>query len=325
MNIIQKIDHFITQHNLITPGQTIIVALSGGPDSVFLLHYLAQRRKELNLTLIAAHLDHQWRATSADDAHFCVQLCQQLQIPLELAKMSELTYQPKLSGSKEQDARHARRHFFTSTAHKYKAGAIALAHHKDDQEETFFIRLLRGATVTGLASIWPKHGTYIRPLLEISKDEILTWLDKHNSAYAIDPTNESSEYLRNRIRNELLPVIKKIDPRFEYNCAKVINHLQQTELFLQRITTYTFNAIARFDSDHQKYVIDLKQFFAQDAFLQYRLLMHWLTTENVTLPASTAFLDEIIRFLQHPTNKKHTIHHDWSLIKQNNYCYIDRQ
>ena len=235
MDIIKKINAWVTKHNLIQPNQTIIVGLSGGPDSVFLLHYLVARQKELKLNIIAAHLDHEWRNTSAQDAQFCKELAQKLQVPFISKKISELDCSFKPSGSKENDARKARRYFFQQVMQAYNADVIALAQHKDDQQETFFIRLLRGATLTGLTGMWPKRGIYIRPLLCVTKAEIVDWLKSNTIAYLTDPTNISLDYLRNRIRTQLLPTIKEIDPRFEVNFSKTIGRLQQTELFLQKL------------------------------------------------------------------------------------------
>lgn len=325
MNFIQHITNWITQHHLIKENQTIIIGLSGGPDSVFLLHYLKTRQEELNLHLIAAHLDHQWRTSSAQDEQFCRELCQSMEIPFESTTISKLGCRFKETGSKEQDARKARRYFFESIAKKYKADAIALAQHKDDQQETFFIRLLRGATVTGLASIRPKHGIYIRPLLMASKAEILNWLQKNNMAYMIDETNQSPDYLRNRIRHELMPTLVKIDPRADQNITKTILHLQNAELFLEKLTNEQFRSIAHYDETEKRYIVDIKQLLAQDPFMQYRLLIHWLTLEAVELPASQSFLDEIMRFLNQPAGKDHALHHNWQIVKRKGLCFIRNQ
>lgn len=322
MNLIEHINQFAKQHNLIRADQTIIIGLSGGPDSVFLLHYLKMRQEELSLNLIAAHLDHQWRQTSAQDEQFCKDLCQKMDITFDSATINSLGCTFKESGSKEQDARNARRYFFESLAKKYGADVIALAQHKDDQQETFFIRLLRGATVTGLSSIWPEHGIYIRPLLGVSKAEILDWLKNNNISYMTDETNESLDYLRNRIRHELIPTITTIDPRADQNITKTILHLQSTELFLEKLTSEQFHSIARYDETEKKYILDTKLFFAQDPFMQYRLLIHWLTLEHVELPASQSFLDEIIRFLKQPAGKDHAIHHHWHIVKRKQLCFI---
>jgi tRNA(Ile)-lysidine synthase len=322
MNTYKKIDTFAAKHQLFQQNQTIVIGLSGGPDSLFLLHYLVAKKDNLNLKIIAAHLDHEWRETSAKDAVFCKEMCTQLNIPFISKKLSELSIHIKPSGSKEQDARKARRYFFEQIAKEHSADAIALAQHKDDQEETFFIRLLRGASLTGLTGMSPKHGLYIRPLLCITKKEILDWLQQHDVAYLTDPTNISDDFLRNRIRNKLIPVINEIDPRFSGTLAKTMQRLQQTEHFLERLTVQTFENISEFNEKKNNYIINKKNFLMLDSVLQYRILVHWLTQEKVTFPVTQGFLDEIIRFIKQPENKIHEIAKGWHITKKQNIFYI---
>src|SRR5579872_7038532 len=137
----QKIYTAIQKDQLITPGDTLIIGLSGGPDSIFLLHVLASLRQELNLKLIAAHLDHGWRPDSGKDGQFCQQATSALGVDLLIRKFSDLGISLKFNGSLEELGRQARRHFFEAVRQQYQAQAIALGHHLQDQQETFFIRL----------------------------------------------------------------------------------------------------------------------------------------------------------------------------------------
>ena len=213
-----------------------------------------------------------------------------------------------------------RRHFFEKVLHEHNADAIALAHHLQDQEETFFIRLIRGSSLTGLTAMKPKHGAYIRPLLETHKIDILAWLHENNIAYATDVTNESSDYLRNRIRMNVLPALRNCDDRFETNFLATLNRLKTTEQFLEQLTQKTFNEIS-YIQDNQRF-ININQLIIIDEPLRTRVLMHWLITENVHFPITEAFLDEIIRFLQTPQGGTHNIHEQWSIIKKQNLTYI---
>lgn len=322
MNIFTQIDAFADRHNLFSSGQTIIVGLSGGPDSVFLLHYLLSKKSLLNLKIIAAHLNHEWRDSAKVDENFCAQLCQRLKVPLVSKKLSELNLTVKPSGSKEQDARIARRTFFTHLAHEYGANTIALAHHKDDQEETFFIRLFRGSSLSGLTCMQPMHTPYIRPLLCISKQNILGWLAEHTIKYATDPTNESLDFLRNRIRHKLIPLLNEIDSRFSNSFTHTLERLQDTEHFLTRLTEKTFTEIALFDTTRNSYTIQKKLFLALDPVMQYRIIVHWLSLEKAIFPTTQAFFNEIIRFIQQPENKSHTLCPTWKLTKIKNVLHI---
>lgn len=324
MNTFNTIDSFVQKHSLLHPNQTIIIGLSGGPDSVFLLYYLLSKKESLNLTLIAAHLNHEWRDSAHIDADLCVKLCKQLDVPLLCAKKSDLKIDCKPSGSKEQDARIARRTFFNNLINDYRAEAVALAHHQNDQEETFFIRLLRGAALTGLSCMQPKSGPYIRPLLPINKTDILDWLNANEISFAIDPTNDSHDFLRNRIRHTLVPTLHKIDPRFHTSFAHTLERLQETERFLSHITQSTFNTLAEYNKEKKCYVIDKKEFLACDPVLQYRILVHWLSIEQAHFPVTQAFFDEMLRFIKQPGNKTHTMRNIWHLTKNNHSFYITK-
>jgi tRNA(Ile)-lysidine synthetase, N-terminal domain len=322
MNLNKTIHSFITKHALIPDGSRIILGLSGGPDSLFLLHLLSEMRKSEKIsTLIAAHLDHEWRENSALDVTFCKQACDALNVPFVSAKLSEFAPSLSYKGSKEEFARRARRMFFEKLVTEHNATAIALGHHLHDQQETFFIRLIRGASLTGLCSIWPKNDHYIRPLLEITKPEIVAYLDRYRIPYLTDPTNISSEYLRNRIRNDVIPALQACDTRFDGNFLKTITRLQETELYLQDLTQKIFEAII---IDKNPYTINITLFHEQPSTMQYRLLIVWLCAANVPFSPVQSFLDEIIHFLRQPESKTHTIHETWSLIKEKNKIYIKK-
>ena len=154
-------------NNLIAESSKIILGLSGGPDSIYLLHKLASLRNTGTIKeLIAAHLDHEWRQDSAKDVAFCKQACKSLNVPFVSKKLSELNLSFK--GSPEEIGRNARRYFLEQIRTKHNADLIALGHHLQDQEETFFIRLIRGTSLSGLCAMWPKKGFYIRPLLQMN-------------------------------------------------------------------------------------------------------------------------------------------------------------
>ncbi len=316
----EQITNFIVKNRLITSGDKVVIGRSGGPDSVFLLYFLASIREKYDLKLIAAHLNHEWRKEADQEEKDCELLAQQLNIPFVTAKRSALSLVFKFNGSQEEHGRKMRRHFFEKVLHEHNAHAIALAHHLQDQEETFFIRLIRGSSLTGLTAMKPQHGLYIRPLLETNKSDILAWLHEHNIAYATDTTNESSDYLRNRIRMNVLPAMRTCDDRFEINFPATLNRLQSTEQFLEKLAHKTFEEISCFE-DNQR-MIDIKQLLDTDETLSKRILMYWLINERVPFPATEAFLNEIMRFLIHKHGGTHATHQKWSLVKKHNKAFI---
>lgn len=310
-----RIFAFCKEQNLISPGATIVVGLSGGPDSVFLLHYLSGIRQEFNITLIAAHLDHGWRAESVHDAAFCQELAKQYKVQFILNHLKDTTVSFKVS---EELGRKARRAFFEQVAKEHNAQAIALAHHADDQMETFFLRLIRGASLTGLAGIKAKDGLYIRPLLSISKHEILDYLHKHKIPYVIDESNQSDEYLRNRIRNQVIPALKVCDDRFEKNFANTHAKLVETEEFLQQLCAAQLHEM----SDENK-GLDIQKLLALHPVLRNRVLINWLILHKVPFTPSQGLLDEIVKFLKKPTSKEHTFYAKWKITIKHGKTYLN--
>lgn len=317
--LLTTIHNFIIKHSLLEPESTIIIGLSGGPDSVFLLHFLASYRTEKNLKLIAAHLDHGWRKESALDAQFCQKLTEQYQVPLVIARLAELPISIKANGSQEDIGRKARRYFLEQVAREYKAHAIVLAHHANDQQETFFLRLIRGASLAGLIGMKPKQGMYIRPLLEVKKESILSYLDQHKIPYVTDPSNQSSLYLRNRIRNSVLPALYNADQRFEKTFAATMARLQETESFLQEQTEQTF---AQITTNNNGLWLNNAQFLQLHPIMRQRILIHWLCSAGVPFTPTQPFLHEIERFISSTQSNQHRIKHEWVLFKRKGHTTI---
>ena len=306
---------------IIPERSIIVVGLSGGPDSVYLLHQLAALKKSGHITeIIAAHLDHEWRTESANDSVFCADLAKKYGLPFVGGNMSDIKQVITWNGSQEEIGRKARQLFLTSVMKEYGADAIALGHHADDQQETFFLRLIRGTSLTGLCGMMPKSGPYIRPLLALSKREIVSFLDTHKIPYLIDPTNVSPDYLRNRIRTTVLPVLRACDARFDHALLATMGRLQQAEDYFETIALQLFGTIS---SEHEGILsIDTQAFNSQPTIMQQRLLMIWLKRAHVPFTPTAAFFNEIIKFLAQPTGAKHTVGINWLIAKKKNKATI---
>jgi tRNA(Ile)-lysidine synthase len=319
----KKIDTFIQKNQLINIGNTIIAGISGGPDSVFLLHVLEQYRKTHDLKIVAAHLNHEWRNEAQQDADLCAKLCKKFDIPLVIKKASELNITIKDNGSKEEVGRKLRRFFFEQLAQKHDAQAIALGHHANDQQETFFMRLIRGATLSGLTCMKPRDGLYIRPLLQTHKADIISHLKEKNIPFAVDSSNESTTFLRNRIRLSVIPAISKCDERFEEQFERTLDHLQETEFFLHSLTNDIFGNLAK--QKNETWHIDLVQFKQLHPFMKRKLLVHWLIKEQAPMMLTEQFLDEIMRFLENSDKKNHAVHHAWRINRTKNQFYLSKK
>jgi tRNA(Ile)-lysidine synthetase, N-terminal domain len=307
----------------------VILGLSGGPDSIFLLNFLSHYGKLHNIQIIAAHLDHGWRSDSSHDVIFCKEQAEKLGVTFVSQYASQIQLIKKTSGSQEELGRLLRRQFFESIAQAYNAQTIALAHHQDDVFETFFIRLLRGAGLAGLASIRARNGKYVRPLLPLSKQEIVAYLDAHAIKYLIDPTNVSDVYLRNRIRSSVIPALQQCDARFAHNFAKTLDNLQETEDFLERLTEQTFTSISCPSSGAQdklvsNLMIDTQALLRLDLYMQKRVILLWLCRAQAPFTLSQKFFAEILRFLSQNTAvpREHQLNTTWSMVVSHDGAYI---
>lgn len=326
MNIFETIERFVEKNNLVNNNDTVVIGLSGGPDSVFLLHFFIHIQKKYSLILIAAHLNHEWRPEADQEEQLCRNIAQKLGIAFISEKLSLLPHSPKFNGSKEEYARSMRRYFLQNIAVTHHAHSIALGHHAQDQQETFFIRLIRSSSLAGLTAMKPRNKLYIRPLLSINKSDILNWLDTHTIAYATDLSNNSPDYLRNRIRNTVLPALRACDNRFDNNFLTTLSRLQQDNNYLERVAQETFNIITTNNitttTPDFKHLVNIPSFLNTAPELYHRIIIHWLIAENVQFIPSEKLFNEILRFLQSPRGGIHAIHGKWSIVKRKNTAFI---
>lgn len=210
--LIGKIKKTISKYGLLSTGDRVIIGVSGGPDSLALLFALNRLKNVFGLKLHVAHLDHKLRKKSGEDAAFVKKTAQNLNLPVTIATVDVKRLTDR-GGSVEEIARNTRLEFFSRLARKIKADKIALAHNFDDQAETVLMRIIRGSGLYGLSAIRPKREingtTVIRPLLETSRRDIETYLKALGLKPRKDPSNNENLFLRNKIRNSLLPLLKK--------------------------------------------------------------------------------------------------------------------
>jgi len=213
-----------TTRRCLPEGGSLIVAVSGGADSVCLLHALVQLQKELNLILHIAHLNHSLRDAESDaDAQYVADLAGKLNLPCTVAKRDISSY--GCTSSVEEKARDARYTFLSEVAVATEANAIAVAHTADDQVETILMHLVRGTSLAGLCgmsqvSVWKSSSnessaTIIRPLLGVTQKEVESYCDANKLAPRVDSSNKSLDYMRNRFRYELIPLIKSYNANFK--------------------------------------------------------------------------------------------------------------
>lgn len=223
----------IDEYDMCPPGETVLCALSGGADSMCLTHFLAGLGRERGFTVCAAHFDHRLRGTaSAQDAAFVSEWCRENGIPLTLGT-GDVTAEAKGRGmSVEEAGRELRYAFLTETAKKVGAKRIATAHHADDNLETLLLRLTRGSGLKGLSGIPPRRGSVVRPLLEVSRADILAYLSEYGIPHVEDATNQDRANPRNLIRHEVVPVLRTLNPNLSATAARTQRSLRQDNAYL---------------------------------------------------------------------------------------------
>ena len=211
MEFENKIASTIKKYNMLSPGDTVVIGLSGGADSVALFTVLCAIKDELELTLHAAHINHMIRGNEAiRDAEYTRKLAEENSIKFHLLECDIPKISKELGISEEMAGRQVRYDFFNRIL--FGEGKIAVAHHKGDSAETTIINMIRGASLNGLKGISPINGNVIRPLIECDRIEIENYLKHKNIPYMTDSTNNEDIYTRNSVRNNIIPAMKKINP-----------------------------------------------------------------------------------------------------------------
>ena len=241
-----RVEKTIRLQCLICPGDTLIVGLSGGADSSALLDILS-RLQGYNLHLIATHLNHCLRGAESDaDQEFCRLLAGQYAIPFEVRRVDIQKMAADNRLNLEDAGRRARIAFFDEIRTKYSAAAVVLAHHADDQAETLLMRLLRGSGMTGLSGMAYRNTRgYVRPLLEITRAEIETYLHTCGLKWREDASNSDTIYLRNRIRHQLLPLLEEYNPDIRSTLTATASIISGDETLLLELTDQAFAGSCR--------------------------------------------------------------------------------
>jgi len=223
-----KAEKTIIKHRLIKKKDTIVLGVSGGPDSVALLFFMRNISKKWKIKLHVAHLDHGLRKESIEDKTFVESLTRKLGIPFTSAKININALAKEGKGSIEEIARNARLAFLFRLAKDLKTKKIALAHNLDDQAETVLMRILRGTGLIGMSGMQPKKSIagfeIIRPFIEVSRKEIEAYLKRRRICVRIDSTNSKNIYFRNKVRNKLIPYLEK---EYNANIKKVLANTAQ--------------------------------------------------------------------------------------------------
>lgn len=267
----QKVLRFIQTHSLIKTGDRILLALSGGPDSVFLLYFLKKFANKFQIELAAFHLNHSLRKSADKEQKFCKELCEELSIPFHSSKADVKSYAKKNKISVEEAGRIIRYNLLNDCAEKNYYTKIATAHNADDNAETVLLNISKGTGIKGIAGIPVFRENIIRPILCLRKSEIVSYLKEKKIKYVIDESNLSEEYERNFIRLKIIPELEK-----KINTG-LVNSVLSTSLNLQSFNKYFDKFISQ---TQKKYIEELRDeirikltlFEKEDEFIQSEVI-----------------------------------------------------
>ncbi|WP_025697186.1 tRNA lysidine(34) synthetase TilS [Paenibacillus forsythiae] len=273
--LVESVMEAAAEHGLWRPGDAIVVAVSGGPDSVALLHVLHEiSRSRMPLTLICAHVNHGFRAESAQEAELVRRMAEELGIPFELAEFDIPSFMKESGLGPQEAAREKRYRFLIDTARRHGARSVALAHHAGDQAETVLMRLLRGSGLPGLAGMrfkrTEKNVELIRPFLRINKAALVDACRRRGYPYAEDPSNAQTKYRRNAVRLEVLPFLLGYSPRLDRSLTQLAEIAGAENDFMEEAAAGCFAEIVR--QEQGKYTLRREAFAAVPSALQRRLI-----------------------------------------------------
>lgn len=270
-NIINIVKNNIVENSLVKKGDKIVVAVSGGPDSMCLLDILYRLKDELEFSILVAHVNHGIRIESDLEKEYVEKYCKERNIPFFYLKVDV----PKLSKEKkiseETCGRMVRYDFFEKVRQENNADLIAVAHNLNDNIETILLNQIRGCGLKGLIGMDFKFNNIIRPLLTIEKKDILVYNNELELHPCFDKTNEEDIYLRNKIRLQLIPYLQELNPNFVTNISRMRNILKEDNDFIEEYTNIVFDKVI-IKIDNSKIVFDFSKFMNEHKSIQKRII-----------------------------------------------------
>jgi tRNA(Ile)-lysidine synthase len=336
-----KVVDFISRHSLVSPGEVVVVGVSGGADSVCLLHVLTKLQKEIGIKLHAAHLNHQLRGVESDaDAKYVSNLAGSLGVPITIDRQDVAAYRIERNFSIEEAARELRYAFLGRVAREVGANRIAVGHTRDDQVETILMHTLRGTGITGLCGLAPcspmaydsqgmsgpafplslraealsvakgqrSNLLVIRPLLNITREETTSYCQEHQLAPRIDSSNLSLSFFRNRLRLQLLPLLRQYNQGIDQALLRLADIAKEDNAFIEQQTSELWGEVAK--QENNAIYLDRKQIASLPIALQKQLLRAAVTKlAGDTRDIEASHIEAARSLLNKPVGKKISLPH----------------
>ena len=303
----QKILQTIKDYNLIENGDKIVIGVSGGPDSICLLHVLNEIKKQIDFEIYVAHINHMIREEADEETEYVKKFCNQIKVECYVKKIDVQKQAKEEKRGSEETGRKIRYEFFNEILEKTKSNKIAIAHNNNDKIETIIMNILRGTGMPGLRGIEAiRNGKYIRPLINIERKEIEKYCEENNLNPRYDKTNNENFYTRNKIRNIVIPYIKQ---EFNPNIEKVLNRLSEVateeDEYLNKVTKHTYKNLL-ITSTEEQIILDLKLFNSLELVIKRRIILYTINELlSSTVGIEKVNIDDIIKMCEKNIGNKY--------------------
>ena len=301
----------INKYNLIKSGDKIVLAVSGGPDSIFMLDILNKIRQNpknnLSFNIIVCHVNHMIRKEAEEDETYVINFCKKNNIEYYIKRIDVQKYANNKKVGTEEAGRIVRYEFFDEIMQKTKANKIAIAHNKNDKVETIIMNLLRGSGSLGIKGIEPKRDEkYIRPIIEIERKDIEKYCDQNKLEPRIDKTNFENTYTRNKIRNIVIPYIQKeFNPNIVNTITRLSEIITEEQQYLSKITKNEYQNLL-IEEKENTIILDLKKFNILDNVIKKKLVLYTITKlKGSSKGIEKIHIDDIIKLCKNNIGNKY--------------------
>lgn len=305
----QKILETIKKYNLIEKDDKIVVGVSGGPDSICLLHMLNKIKEKMNFSIYVAHINHMIRKEADEETEYVQKFCNMQGIKCYIKKIDVKKEAEKQKKGTEETGRQIRYEFFDEVLKQTNSNKIATAHNMNDNAETIVMNILRGSGISGLKGIEPiRNNKYIRPLINISREEIEQYCEINKLNPKIDKSNNENIYTRNKIRNVIIPYIKKeFNPNFVKTLKRLSELATEENQYLNEITKKEYNKI-KIEKKENQIILNLKEFNKLEIVIKRRLILY---TINELMLSTTGIekvnIDDVIKLCNNNIGNKYLV------------------
>ncbi len=325
-----KVLKTIKKYNLIENGDKLVLAVSGGPDSIAMLNILKELREEqskLNFEIVVAHINHMIRKEAKEDEEYVRDYCEKNKIQFYSKSIDVQKIANNNKIGTEEAGRIVRYEFFDEILEKTNSNKVAIAHNKNDKAETIIMNLLRGSGVSGLKGIEPRRGKYIRPLIECERYEIEKYCEEQKLNPRIDKTNFENEYTRNKIRNIVIPYVKKeFNPNIIETLSRMSELVTEEEEYIEKHIKIEYKKIL-IEENKKQIILDLKKFNNEEKVIKSRLVLYTITRLFATSKGiEKIHIEDIIKLCKRNIGNKYlTPNKNIKVLVKNHKIYFSKQ